>query len=812
MGSRMHAMTMYRSYLRHAPLGIACLYMLLRPAFAGAQTPVASAPESSPGELEEVTVTATKRKESEQSVPLSMTTFSTAALQEKSINTFVDYATKVPNLAFAQTGDGVGTSRTVSIRGISGDNVTAIYLDETPLPDSIDPRILDVDHIEVLRGPQGDLYGARSMGGTVRIITKSADYSNFEASVHGQVGHTEDAPTPNYTGDAVFNIPLVKDRVVLRFSGFYDEQGGYFKRSFCTNPATAGVTCFPLSTSGITTLNNIGATDTSGAALSLGIKVTDSFTITPRVMLQRASYNGFPLADYRSTPGNGIGYPVPTPATGVNVPTLMEPSGLTQARFFNVPEGGTDRWDLYSLGMHWSTAAGELISSTAYFDRRVFESEDESDFVYAVVTSGAGGLPVPSTISELKDYQRLVQEIRWASTLSGPIQFVAGAFYSDFHGRLPYASYYPPAIAPGLDATLLGPGGGQITPGYPDTVYGQDFHTDIKEPALFGNASYTWNAWKLTAGLRYSQVRIRSYGYELGLATGGGPPIDSPVAVTSEHGIDPKVELDYHVDPDRMIYALASKGFRPGGLVPIVPAGIPGTVTDCVASLKAADPNLGLADTRAFHSDSLWNYELGAKTAWLDRRVIVNAAGFFIDWNNIQQQVLLSCGYQFVANAGRATSKGGELEFRGRVLDPLELSAGVGYQNAKIVDQGVGPQPAGSPIYNVPNWTANAAITYTVPINSSWSMLSVADYSYVGSSYSANNDPAEPRERPSYRLINLRLALEHGPYELALVGKNLANEIESLGDSRSLAQEVPGRPRLFINEPRTIGLEMRASF
>src|ERR1700722_15278197 len=106
-----------------------------------------------------------------------------------------------------------------------------------------------------------------------------------------------------------------------------------------------------------------------------------------------------------------------------------------------------------------------------------------------------------------------------------------------------------------------------------------------------------------------------------------------------------------------MIYALASKGLRPCGLFAIVPAGIPGTVTDCVASLKAADPNLGLADTRAFHSDSLWNYELGAKTAWLDRRVIVNAAGFFIDWNNIQQQVLLSCGYQFVANAGRATSK-----------------------------------------------------------------------------------------------------------------------------------------------------------
>jgi outer membrane receptor protein involved in Fe transport len=108
-------------------------------------------------ELETITVTAQKRSESEQTVPLSMTTFSAAALEQKEINTFFDYATKVPNLAFAPTGDGVGTARTVSIRGISGDNVTGFYIDDTPLPDSLDPRVLDIDHIEVLRGPQGTL-------------------------------------------------------------------------------------------------------------------------------------------------------------------------------------------------------------------------------------------------------------------------------------------------------------------------------------------------------------------------------------------------------------------------------------------------------------------------------------------------------------------------------------------------------------------------------------------------------------------------------------------------------------------------------
>jgi outer membrane receptor protein involved in Fe transport len=225
-------------------------------------------------ELETITVTAEKRSESEQSVPLSMTTFSAAALQQKEINTFFDYATKVPNLAFAPTGDGVGTARTVSIRGISGDNVTGFYIDETPLPDSLDPRVLDIDHIEVLRGPQGTLYGARSMGGLVRIVTKAPNLSTFEGSVHGGLSYTERTNQPNWTADGVFNMPIVEDRAALRVSFFGDDQAGYFKRSFCTDPAAAmATTCTPLATTGISTVNNVAALNTYGGAAALGSSI-----------------------------------------------------------------------------------------------------------------------------------------------------------------------------------------------------------------------------------------------------------------------------------------------------------------------------------------------------------------------------------------------------------------------------------------------------------------------------------------------------------------------------------------------------------
>jgi iron complex outermembrane recepter protein len=766
------------------------------------------------GELEEITVTAQKRSESQQNVPLSMTTFSSAALQEKSVNTFFDYATKVPNLAFAPTGDGVGTARTVSIRGVSGNNVTSFYIDDTPLPDSIDPRVLDIDHIEVLRGPQGTLYGARSMGGLVRIVTKEPDINNFSATVHGGVSDTARTDQPNYTGDAVVNIPLIEDHAALRLSAFYDEEAGYFKRSFCSNPSAAMAgTCTPLASTGITTVDNVGAIDTYGGAASLTLKVNDSLTITPRLMVQQADYNGFPMADYDTDTANGIGYPVPTPGTGAPTPSKMLPTSFTQPRWFNVPEGGSDQWSLGSIGVHWKTGIGELVSSTAYFSRKVVETEDETDFVYAAVTAGAGGEPQPSAITEEKDYQEFVQEVRFVSALSGPVQFVAGGFYSDTHGRLPFAAYYPPAIAPGLDQTLTG-GQGEVTPGYPNTVFAQDFHTDIKEPAAFGEVTYQpFDPLKLTAGLRWYQVKTSSEGYELGLATGGGPAVVSPPASETESGVNPKFEADYHLTPDQMVYVNVAKGFRPGGIVPIVPSGEAGTATDCTAALKAVDPNINISQTRSFQSDSLWNYELGTKTEWLDHRLSVDAAAFYIKWNNIQQEILLSCGFQYTANAGAAVSKGGELEIRARPTDPLEMSVGLGYQDAKITQTSIeSPQAVGSPIYQVPDWTGNGAVSYTTQLTNDSKMVVGADYSYIGRSFSGNNDASDPRLRPSYRLVNARLAFDHGPLEIALVGKNLANEIANLGDSRSLAAETPGRPRLFVNQPRTIGVEFRQSF
>src|SRR6185295_4168605 len=186
--------------------------------------------------LEEIIVTAQKRSESIQEVPLSITALSSDVLEQRSVQSFADYGNRIPNLAFANTGDGIGTSRTISIRGISGDGVTGFYLDETPLPDSIDPRIVDIDRIEVLRGPQGTLYGARSMGGTVRLLTKQPSTDKFEGRLHLGVGDTAKASKQNYSADGGINVPI-SDTMAVRALGFYEKEAGYFKRVYCADPA-----------------------------------------------------------------------------------------------------------------------------------------------------------------------------------------------------------------------------------------------------------------------------------------------------------------------------------------------------------------------------------------------------------------------------------------------------------------------------------------------------------------------------------------------------------------------------------------------
>jgi iron complex outermembrane recepter protein len=789
----------------------------------------ALAQEAASDQIQEITVTATRRSESLQDVPMSITAINAATLQEQSTRSFIDYAGQVPSLAFASTGDGSGTARTISIRGVSGDNTTGFYIDETPVPDSIDPRVVDIERIEVLRGPQGTLYGARSMGGTVRMITVQPDFNSFSGRVTVNGSHTQEASNANVGLDGAVNIPLVQDRMALRLVAFYQHDAGYFTRTFLTNPAEAQdlpPNANPTTLGGLPTSSksNVGQDESYGGAATLAIKAGDALKITPRIMFQKSNMNGLPYADQGS-------YPVPAVVGPVN----MHPDGYTQQRFYDLEEDSKDSWVLGSVAVSYDAHSFNFLSSTSYFDRTVDETEDQTDFLWQNLEAPFDGLPlgnindpnaplyhavpIPSTIREIKQIHRFVQEFRVTSKLEGPWSYVAGLFFSDTRGRVPYAGYYPPAIAPGISQTggfvVQGIDGLPIpvNPANPDEIFGQDYQTKVQEPAVYGELSYNFTAaWKATVGLRGYSVHTSTGGYLEGIAF-GGPRLTDPEQSTTESGVNPKVELDYKISPDKMVYADIARGFRPGGLVPSIPGSTASDPLGCFAQLEALGYT-SAEQTKSYHSDHLWNYEVGGKTSWLDNHLTVDGAAFYTVWDDIQQLVALPCGFQFRANSGQATIKGFDLEVHARPVNHLDLTAGVGFQHARISKSSplIPSLQEGDRVYEVPDWTANVGATYTIPLTDESGFVGTVNYSYTGDSVSASVDTNDPRLRPGYSLLDATLGYRLRNYEIAFVGKNLTNTEANLGDNRSLAAETVGRPRIVVNPPRTLGIELRAKF
>lgn len=733
-------------------------------------------------QLTEVLVTAQRRKENIQNVPMSISVLSSTQLEARNVVSFIDYAASVPNLGFGYTGFGFSGARTISIRGVAGNDTTGFYLDDTPLPESINPQIVDIDRIEVLRGPQGTLYGARSEGGTVRLITQQPD-DTFSARTHVAISDTWNTVQPNYVADGAVNLPLIADRLSLRIVGLYDQEAGFFRRQF---PATPGGTDYQ-------TVNNVADTITSGGSIALRWKVMDDFTVTPRLLYQQSTYNGLPYSDHTT-------YQVPAPAsppTDLN----LDPNNFMQTRLFNIPEGGSDRWWLGSLTLAYHTGFGDFISSSSYLDRKLNDVEDLSDYIYQAL-----GTQLRIPVRGATTFYQFVQEVRFVSHFSGPFQVVSGVYFESTTG-IPFNQ--PPIIVTGLNESLGGtpqsPAPG-TNPASPDELGGNSIHTRRTEPALYGEASYQVTApLKLIAGVRAYRNTTTSFDFQEGLVV-GGPRIVDPEATLTQSGINPKAGLNYQLTPDKMVYALASKGFRPGGVSMAVPPAF--GCGDQMAALGITEQQV-----RTYKSDSLWNYEVGAKTSWLDQTLTVDGAAYYIRWQNLQQFIVLPCGSFFVGNAGAAKSEGFELETHARPFPALELNGGIGYTHAVVTAAGAtSPQQPGSPVYQVPDWTGNAGVTYTQGLTPSVDLVSNLNYSYVGESKSGNNNPYVPRTRAPYSLLDSRIAVTWQNYQLAFVGKNLTNEHANLSDNGSLGAEVVGRPRIVVNQPRTLGLEFIAKF
>ena len=749
--------------------------------------------------LEEIIVTATKRSESMQTLPLSISSISGEELRERGLTEFFDYAVSIPNLSFGAFTDGILSNRSVSLRGIQGVNTTGFYIDDTPIAETIDPRILDLERIEVLRGPSGTLYGARSLGGTIRHITRRPSFEATSGWLRTELSGTKASDDLNVVASGSINVPF-SDQVAGIFSGLYEDRGGVFDRRV---GAIANHLSDPASLSGgpDRVLEDVDQQQVAAVQAYLLIEPNDRLSIAPRVLYQKTDLDGFPLAD-------------------------VKPGNFDQNRDFDVDEGGDDEWTLYTLNVGYDTDAGAFTSATSWFERETFETEASGSFINFLQAlpgdDGGFGLfdvigvrPVTSPIFQTLNFETFVQELRFASDFNGRWQFVAGAFYQDTDDD---EAFQPRNYARGLNdnfaalqQTLGLPGPLEAIWPFGDLVFTSSRPTDVEEFGIFGEVSWALNdQWSIVVGSRWFDTEVSFSEQQAGLAAGVPLAEDAPLSSIEagggsqkEDGFIFKGAVEFQAREDVFLYASVSEGFRLGGANGVIP-----NTLGCPEDLAAL--GLGDGDTGAYQSDDLVSYEAGFK-ADLNATTRLNATIFHIDFDNIQQRTQLECGFQFVGNFGAARSRGLEVELTAQPIDNLLISLNIGYTDAEYTETVAGINQDGDPLQFVPEWTASLILDYLWPqAVGDWDLFARADVNYVDESLSQVN--AIPRKRRAYEQVGLRLGVANARYRAALFARNLTNEIANLGDNRSIAAETPGRTRWVVSRPRTVGLEFGLQF
>jgi iron complex outermembrane receptor protein len=761
------------------------------PAAGLADTPSPASGPAAP-ELEEIVVTATRRQESIDKVPVSITAFSQEKMDEQGVKSIEDVAKFTPGLNFAPSGDGLTNS--IAIRGVAsgvGASTTGIYIDDTPIQvrsgtgvvtQNTYPQIFDLDRVEVLRGPQGTLFGTGSMGGTIRFITPEPDLHTYSVYSRAEVSSTKSGD-PSYETGAAVGGPIVDGTLGFRVSAFFQDEGGFINREPFTGTSV--------------TDKGMNYDNTTVLRGALKFAPSDSLTITPSIYYQKQRTQDNYFWETLSNPSE----------SDFN-------NGHTQA------EPVVDKFALPALNVHWRLEGMELISNTSYFYRDLTRVSDYSNFIFNVFA----GEPTPteplpgyrSTSDDAVRQNSFTQEVRLqSSTPDSRLQWVAGALFQS--SRL-YTNQYvnDPQLSDLTQALFGAPVEDVLGEGLIDGTYSgkiDQWATD-KQYALFGQADYNITSQlKGTLGVRVSRQTLdydRVYWGPLLCTLCNGEPEHTGGSTPATTPVTPRIELSYEPDDRNLYYVSASKGTRVGGVNnPSVASDTPGCPT-------------GLTPPATYRPDSLWSYEIGAKNQFADGHLRTQVSIFYIDWRDIQESVssntCVTASYK--DNLGRAKIKGFDLAAEWRVIHGLSLSLTGGYTDAKYAQDAFGPPDANGdrPIIaadgdslGVSPWNAVASGQYE------FNAFQRPTYFRVDYSFTAKNNARTPQLDPvtnvydpalvtdaAIRLLEARLGMRFGGVDVSVFGRNLLNEAPILGVNHDGA----GDPLLYATtiRPRSIGL------
>jgi outer membrane receptor protein involved in Fe transport len=727
----------------------------------------------SPDALAEVVVTAERRDEDIQKVPISITAIDRTMIENENLVTLKDLAREVPGLTVVSTGPG---QNILIMRGISSTAGTTgtvgFYLDDTPIQASsnaamlagrgvIDPALFDLERVEVLRGPQGTLYGSSSMGGTIKYVTTQPDPARSYTKSATTLSDT-DGGGANVEQIGVVNLPL-SGWAALRLTAFYRHNDGFIDRHDVEpndfpniNPAIVA--------------HDINTENTTGMRGALRLNAGDGLVITPSLIFQETRLGG--AFNFDSPQGNF--------------------GDLVQAR--DVAEPTTQKNWIGNMAVRKTYSSFELLSSTSYYDRDIQLVEDGSNVLYAFLSSSGQTSVVPAFVTGNYRNKEWTQEFRFTSRFQGPLQVTSGLFYH--YVSAPLTSSIP--TPPNYEADFGLPFG--------PLLYSGGRNATLREYAGYGEASYElpWS-FKLTGGLRVFEVRQTIHQESDGPLVGGYSEDDS---ASDDHGVNPKFTVSNDINSNTMVYATASKGYRPGG--PNNPA------PEAVCGPSLAPLGLSQSELTKYKSDSLWNYELGAKTRWLDGRLTMNAAEYYIKWTDVQQQLVLpSCGFNITANFGAATSKGGELEIMAAPARGVTLGLSGGYTDATLNNAipGTGAEK-GDNLLDVPKWTAAASAEYQWPVAAGLSGLARVDYTDRGGANALFDRTSPWYHYDGFPLTNLRVGLRQtdGKWQLSLFTSNVFNKIGETALPVATFADLSNTRRIAVNTPRAIGARFDLQF
>lgn len=744
--------------------------------------------------LESIVVTAQKRQENLQDVPLSIQALSTETLKELRVNDFDDYVRFLPSVSYQTLGPGFAQ---VYMRGVAsgGDGnhsgslpSVGIYLDEQPITTiqgALDVHLYDIARVESLAGPQGTLYGASSQAGTLRIITNKPDASKFVAGYDIE-GSTMSEGTSGYLAEGFANVPL-GENVAIRLVGWARRDPGYIDN-------VRGTRTFPVS--GAVADNAAEAEDdyndveTIGARAALKIDLNDSWSITPQLMSQEQEANGFFAFDPR-------------------VGDLK----LTHV----YPESSKDRWTQAALTVEGKIATLDMVYAGSYLKRDVDTRQDYADYSYwyddccrygEYVYNDDGALIDPSQFITGKDaYKRYTHELRFSTDPSRRVRFVGGLFAQrQEHGIT--QRYQINDFASALEV-----------PGWPDTIWLTQQERVDRDRAIFGEVSFDITD-KLTAtgGLRYFETENSLEGF-FGFGAGfsgstgesqcfdpapyQGAPCKNLDKTVEEDDTIHKLNLSYKLTDDAMVYATWARGFRPGGI------NRRGTLPPYLA-------------------DFLTSYEVGWKTTWAGNRVRFNGSIYSQEWEDFQFSILGPNGLTEIKNANQARINGIDVDLTWVATQGLSFSGGAAFTDAELTENYCGfTDDQGNPISDCPNPLAPDGTQ--LPVTPKFKGNLTGRYEFELASFDAHLQAsaiyvgkrwADLRlvERDilgrldSYTTFDMSAGLDNGSYSLELFIDNVADERGELTRFTQCAEAVCKQPYVVPVRPRTFGVRFGQKF